>query len=249
MLHIAVVGGDPAELAELADLIREELCDCGQPAPVMDMFSGGAAFLAGWRPGAYDAVVLDIHAGRVNGIETARRIRAAGSRVPLAFCSHSNGFAAESYEVEARYYLRKPLTRTGVSAMLRRLLPNETERRRTVELPGRRRVPLRSILFTAYYNHVVTVYLADGAGDASASQMRVRTTQAEIERRLLPHEEFVAPARGIVVNLFAVAKMSPEDFILRSGHIIRIARRRSKEMREAYDRFREELAQRGTTEW
>lgn len=137
-------------------------------------------------------MVLDIHAGRVNGIETARR---------------------------------------------------------TVELPGRHRVPLRSILFTAYYNHVVTVYLADGAGDASASQMRVRTTQAEIERLLLPHEEFVAPARGIVVNLFAVAKMSPEDFILRSGHIIRIARRRSKEMREAYDRFREELAQRGTTEW
>lgn len=109
-------------------------------------------------------------------------------------------------------------------------------------------MPLRSILFAAYYNHVVTVYLADGAGDALASQMRVRTTQAEIER-LLPHEEFVAPARGIVVNLFAVAKMSPEDFILRSGHIIRIARRRSKEMREAYDRFREELAQRRTTEW
>lgn len=79
MLHIAVVGGDPAELAELADLIREELCDCGQPAPVVDMFSGGAAFLAGWRPGAYDAVVLDIHAGRVNGIETTRRIRAAGT--------------------------------------------------------------------------------------------------------------------------------------------------------------------------
>lgn len=110
-------------------------------------------------------------------------------------------------------------------------------------------MPLRSILFAAYYNHVVTVYLADGAGDALASQMRVRTTQAEIERLLLPHEEFVAPARGIVVNLFAVAKMSPEDFILRSGHIIRIARRRSQRMREAYDRFREELAQRGTTEW
>lgn len=88
MLHIAVVGGDPAELAELADLIREELCDCGQPAPVVDMFSGGAAFLAGWRPGAYDAVVLDIHAGRVNGIETAPPHRGAAGPAPGAAAQH-----------------------------------------------------------------------------------------------------------------------------------------------------------------
>lgn len=235
-MRIALVDDNAAELAELAELIKMELPDADPPE--LALFPSGAAFLEVWRPGAYDAVVLDIYMGPPDGLETARCIRRSDRRVPLAFCTHSNGFASESYELEVGYYLRKPPTRAGVAAMLYRLLPEELERRRTVTLPDGRQTPLRGILFTEYYNHVVTLHLSDGReGGGDGGCLRVRTSQAEMERLLLAHDGFVSPTRGIIVNLAAVDTMSEGDFVLRGGRIIHAARRRQKAMQAAYADF------------
>lgn len=232
-MRLALVEDNSEERAALAELIRAQLTQAGQHSAELAAFSGGEAFLDSWHAGAYDVVILDIFMAGMDGVEVARRIRQTDTEVLLVFCTNSNDFAAESYEVDARYYLHKPVTAESVTAMLYRLGLEELERRRAVTLPDGQQVPVRSIQYTEYYNHVVTVHLLP-----DDTVLRVRTSQAAMEALLLPYEGFLSPCRGVIVNLFAVQHMTREDMLLRNGHVIHIARRKYKEVRCAYNSFR-----------
>ena len=59
--------------------------------------------------------------GGISGVDVAKEIRRTDSDVKLVFCSRSNEFAAESYQVNAQYYLVKPATPGSIMNMLRRL--------------------------------------------------------------------------------------------------------------------------------
>ena len=48
-----------------------------------------------------DLIFLDIYMGELNGMDTARRLRAMGVQAPIIFLTASPDFALESYEVEA----------------------------------------------------------------------------------------------------------------------------------------------------
>ena len=236
-MRFALVDDNGPELAALAEGVRTALARMGRNGAEIVTFSSGEALLDAWQPGMYDVIMLDIFMGDTDGVQVARRIRQTDAKVLLVFCTSSNDFAAESYEVAARYYLRKPVTAEALAAMLRRLEPEALERQRMVTLPGGRQVPLYGIRYTEYYNHVVTVYLSPGLG-AEGDALRVRTSQAEMEDILLPCEDFLSPNRGIIVNLREVERMSREDMVLRDGKVVRIARRKCREVREAYTRFR-----------
>lgn len=54
--------------------------------------------------------VVDIYMGKLTGIDLARKIRSRDEEVRIVFCSSSNEFAAESYELNASYYIRKPVS-------------------------------------------------------------------------------------------------------------------------------------------
>ena len=68
-----------------------------------------------------------------------------------------------------------------------------------------------------------------------------RTRQAlvrALEALLLPFGYFFSPVKGMIINFHEVVKMTEEDFILSSGNVIHITRRKYKEARDAYTRFR-----------
>lgn len=56
--------------------------------------------MAAWTPGMCDLVILDIFMGGVTGMDVAREIRRSDREVKLVFCTTSNEFASESYEVK-----------------------------------------------------------------------------------------------------------------------------------------------------
>ena len=47
----------------------------------------------------------------MTGMDAARKLREARDTAALIFISSSDSFAVESYDVQASYYLLKPLTR------------------------------------------------------------------------------------------------------------------------------------------
>ena len=131
-MRVAFVDDDPNELK----ILHTYFNDLTDPSTIsINDFSSGEEFLSRFTAGLYDLVVLDIFMGDLTGVDVARKIRETDHNVRLVFCTTSNDFASESYEVDACYYLLKPYTETNVKSMLDRLNLAELERTRSLSLP------------------------------------------------------------------------------------------------------------------
>lgn len=231
-MKIALVDDDSDQIAGLAEMLLKELAAAGCPDCRIDPFDSGEAFLAEWQTGLYDMIILDIFMNQLTGVETARRIRALDEEVSLVFCSTSNEFASESYELNAQYYLHKPVTRTDLSAMFQRLNPKRLDLVKSVVLPDGHPVMLRQILYTDYSNHVVTLYKKDEA------PYQLRASQSQMEALLLPYGYFFSPIKGMIINFYETVKLTEDTFVMSCGKTIPVTRRKYKEAKEAYNHFR-----------
>ncbi len=229
-MKIALVDDEQAELDYLLELLKNQLAFSDNTLKI-DTFPSGTAFLDAWEPGSYDLLVLDIYMERTDGISVARKVRETDSNVCLVFCTSSNEFASESYEVCAHYYLRKPITQQGIAAMLERLNLAAYERERQLLLPDGQKVILHNIMYTEYFNHIVTIHNQKGAA------IQTRISQKEMERLLCGYPYLCCCSRGIIVNFNTVQRYSADTFWLSSGQTVPISRRRSKEVIDAYSHF------------
>ncbi len=229
-MKLAIVDDERAQCQLLEEYMKEALTRRGIREPEITCFTSSAGFLEGWKPGAYDLILLDIYIDTLNGVQIAQRIRQRDENVMLVFCTSSNEFATQSYEVNARYYLQKPVTPEKISRMLDRIDLERMKSARIIQLPDGFRVLLRRLMYTNYVNHVVTFYFH---GMESHS---LYITQSQVEQ-LLAMPGFYAPNKGSIVNLAMVRKVTSDSFLMKDDQLIPIARRRYKEAREAYTRF------------
>lgn len=230
-MRIALIDDDSTQISLLSEMILTELSSIGCPDYKIDASPSGESFLGREQAEIYDVIILDIFMDGLTGIALARKIRQSDDTVHLIFCSASNEFASESYEVNADYYLRKPLTQENVSAMFRRLNLKRMELSQTMVLPNGYSVRLRQILYTNYFNHVVTFYFK------TEDSYSLRISQAELEDLLLPYGYFFSPIKGMIINLHEVVKLTKDSFLMSNGKMIHITRRKYKEARETYNRF------------
>ena len=162
------------------------------------------------------------------GIEAARRIRERDADCRLVFCTSSNAFASESYEVGAHYYLHKPFSDRDIMNMLRKLDLESYESTRFITLPDGKRIFPRNIIYTEYHNHVVTMHMKkDG-------QLRTRISQAGFQDLLLEYPYFCCCAKGILLNFHEVSAQNGAMFTMSDGSAVAVSRRREKEVQEAY---------------
>ena len=234
-MKIAIVDDDPRALAQMRTLLGELLSSAGE----ITEYGSGTELLREWSAGSFDLIILDIFMGEPTGMETARRIRETDREVRIVFCTSSNEFASESYEVDACYYLHKPIDRERVRAMLDRLNLSELERLRTVTLPDGGSVVLRSIIYADCASHRVTLRCRRG------ETVTVRASFSELEALLRGYPYLYSPCKGVIVNFYEIKSQSTDTFTLSDGSIIPISRRRAKDVLEAYSAFRFELLRKG----
>ena len=231
-MKIALVDDEIIQLQRLHELLSAELTAKLPHTPHwIDSYRSGQSFLEHWQAGKYDVVVLDIFMGGITGVEVAREIRRTDPDVKLVFCSRSNEFAAESYQVNAQYYLVKPATPGSIANMLQRLNLELIQLEQTVTLPDGHNVILRRILYTEYYNHVMTIYIKN------AEPYRLRANHATVEELLAPCGYIHSPSKGILVNFHEVTDCTEDSFTMTDGTVLPISRRKGKEIQAAYTKF------------
>ncbi len=230
-LKIAIVDDESIYLNQLNEMICSQLNTLGIHS-VPRLFHSADEFLRSWKPGEYHLIFLDIFIDEDNGIDVARKIRETDEEVTLVFCTTSNEFAAQSYEVDARYYLHKPITEEKVATMLKRVNLSRLERDQIIQLPDGYKCILYSILYTNYLNHYVQFHLG------SHQLHNVYMSHADAEKLLLDHPGFCTVNKGSIVNFRAVEKIGKTDFLLKNGESIPISHRRYKAVSEAYTDFK-----------
>lgn len=232
-MNIALVDDELTQLQHIKKILGTQLqILIPDDSHKIDTYRSGHSFLDNWTAGRYDVVILDIFMGGITGVDVAKEIRRTDLNVKLVFCSHSNEFATESYEVNAQYYLLKPATQGSIVNMLERLNLEFIQRKQYVTLPDNHSIILRDVLHTEYFNHVVTVYLKNN------TTHRIRINHATMEEMLAPCGFIHSPCKGILINFYEVTSMSDNSFTMSDGTVLPISRRRSKEIQSAYIKFR-----------
>lgn len=234
-MKIALIDDEKSSLDRLCGLINEHV---GTDVSI-DCFTSGEEFMEGFREGIYDLIITDIFMDKLTGIETARKIREADKNVKLVFCTSSNEFACESYEVNACYYLRKPYSEESFSAMLDRLDLEQMELSRSVRLPDGQSVVLRNVIYADFASHCVTFHNKLGENIVS------RVSFADVEPLLCANSYFCSPSKGVIVNFYEVVAQNDNVFVMGDDTRIPISRRKAKEVTEAYAEFRFELLRSG----
>lgn len=233
-MKIALVDDTPQELEIISDIVRQEL-----PHATISIFSNGESFLDAWKNNSYDLILLDIYMEEMLGVEVAQKIRETDSDVRIVFCTTSNEFASESYEVGANYYLQKPVSATSFQRMLQMIRLDDYEENRFITLPDGQRIVLRNITYTEYYNHSIIIH------SKKRADLQTRMSQTEWEGLLSEHRFLCSCSKGIVVNFFEVDRIADGMFLLHNGESVPISRRKAKDMAEAFAHFRFEQMRKG----
>ncbi len=233
-MRIALVDDEPEELNRLSQMIQKHLSVAGTNIEHIDTYLSAEDFLSAWKTGMYDLIFMDIYFNKtaLSGIDAARRIRKTDNAVLLVFCTTSNEFASESYEVNAHNYLLKPFIEENLSSMLKQLIRNIHEPGYMITLSNGQNLFLRNIIFTEYFNHVVTFHNKKG------DDFQLRITHGELEHLLCQYSFFYHCSKGIIVNFYEISSYNKETFLMSDGSRVPISRRKAKDVQDAYNKFR-----------
>ncbi len=231
-MRIAVIDDQLIEARLLTKHIDKYVEDEGLEKIQVEHFTSGDEFLKAIAEDVrYDIIFLDIYMDGMNGVDTARAIRQKDDEVPLVFCTSSNEYAMESYEVGAVFYLLKPYNHDQVVTMMKRVTPAVRTSLQTLTLPDGQVVIPRDIVSTEHYNHKITLHMN------LAEDVSFRTTQGELEEMFADLDYLCVVNRGYIVNLYHVKKMEDNEFIMRDGTRIPISRGKKAEVKKIYEDF------------
>lgn len=196
----------------------------------VDEFNSGDALLKS-DVTAYDLVILDIYMSGLNGIDTAKELLKLHPKGKIIFCSASNEFAEESYDVEAFRYLVKPISKEKLHQSLDRFFQLCTDKKvleykyqRTI-----RRMLLKDVMWIEAAGRHSIIH-------TEKEQIETNTSLAEFAEKLL-RMDFVKPIRYALVSLRAVMEVTADTLVLTDGTKIPVSREKRKEIQEAFMQF------------
>lgn len=237
-MKIAICDDDMADRAALARLLEEYIHSKNYHIKI-DEFSNGEAFLSE-DISVYDLVILDIYMDGINGIETAKKLVRSNPRTRIIFCSSSNAYAAESYDLEALRYLTKPVQREKLFDTLDRFLFVHTAMR-TLQFKRNRMdewIFIADLMWVEADGHRCILHTRTG-------DIITRTPFAQLWDQL-KDADFVKPIRYALVSLQAVATIPAEEFTLADGTTVPISRDLRPEMKRAFSDYKmKKLLQKG----
>lgn len=230
-LNIAYVEDDRKQRDYISKLFYSCMESFQLPINTYDLFSSKEDFLAIWYPRKYDLVLLDIFLDENLGIDIAKEMRKTDKEVNIVFCSSSNEFACESYELHATYYITKPVTYNKMSHMVEQLARQFNTKKECICLDDGQTVALVEIIYTEYYNHCITVHLRNSI------DIKTWMSQKDFIRLIEAYPYMLPITSGNVINLKEVISFEKGIFTMSDKTILHTSLARKRDVSKAYKSF------------
>lgn len=213
--RIAVVDDLPQDRERLSAWIRGWFDTPPYWLEEIREYACGNDLLRHFEPGRFHAVFLDVCMDGLDGIETARRLRALDTEALLIFFTTSREYAFDAFPLHPFDYLVKPVDQDKLHGLLRelmRVLDGNGKKTLTVRT-GRSDLQLPLALLTAAVaqGHTVELRLAD--------RQVLQCTMAfhDLEEKLQGEKRFITCNRGLLINMDQVSALRGDDFVMKDG--------------------------------
>ncbi len=234
VVHVAIVEDEAVHqktLKEYLDRYAKE----NSTAFHIDVFPNPILLLENYKP-VYDLIFMDIQMPDINGMETARRLRAVDQNVLLIFVTSLAQYAIEGYEVAAMDYILKPVQYFSFAMKLTKVIWRiNADAGNAVKIAnnsGSSRLRLLDILYIEISGHTITYHTLDG-GSVSGTG-----TLSEVEERL-QGKQFARCNSCYLVNLQYVGNVKGYRLLLKDGTELQISQPRKKGFMQAVQEYHE----------
>ena len=229
-IRVAVVEDNPLDCETLKQNLsryEQEKGVCIEKA----VFSDGEDLVTDYAAN-YDLILLDIEMAFMNGMETARRVRALDPEVPIIFVTNAPQYAIEGYKVRAMDYILKPVSWFSFCESLDRVFQYRRTRERqylTIAMKdGRIRLDVDDICYVEVQDHQLIYNTRNGR---YVTKSTIREAEAQLS---LP--QFFRCNRCYIVNLKYVEAYKGYDVRV-NGDLLQVSRRQRKSFLDALNAY------------
>lgn len=217
-LQIAICDDLEEERVILSRMLRNYARRQGLSLQVHFFVSGEELLQSVRRANACQVLFLDIYMPGISGVETARRLRAAGYGASIVFATTSTDHGVDSFEVRASDYLVKPFRQEEVDRALDWCLEHMPEPLRSLSVYAEGEIqefPLASVLYIEVLGHQSHIHTL-------RQTVVVRKSLDDLERAV-DSPDFFRCHRSFLVNLGHVERIESSDFLMSDGARIPIS--------------------------
>ncbi|MBR7058603.1 MAG: response regulator transcription factor [Stomatobaculum sp.] len=234
VVHVAIVEDEEIHQKTLKEYLERYAKENGTAFHI-DVFPNPILLLENYKP-VYDLIFMDIQMPDINGMETARRLRAVDQNVLLIFVTSLAQYAIEGYEVAAMDYILKPVQYFSFAMKLTKVIWRiNADAGNAVKIAnnsGSSRLRLLDILYIEISGHTITYHTLDG-GSVSGTG-----TLSEVEERL-QGKQFARCNSCYLVNLQYVGNVKGYRLLLKDGTELQISQPRKKGFMQAVQEYHE----------
>lgn len=196
----------------------------------IECFESGEKFLQHFKYNLFDIIFLDIYMDKLDGIQTAEKIREKDNKCLIIFSTTSENHAIKSFRVKAFNYLLKPFEYEQFEEVMNLCDNTLIKYSAFIEIKERRniiKIMVSDIIYTDYYNHYIQIHVNERV-------IKTYMKFSEFSIHLLKHSQFLCCYRNCIINMDFVAKLDKKDFIMENGEKIPIKRANGKYLRQLY---------------
>lgn len=204
----------------LKDMVNQYLQQKNLYAAVLLYASGEDFLCAGITP---DIILMDIKLPGKNGMDTMRRLRAAGCSSQVIFITAYQEYVFQAFDLDAIHYLEKPLDPHKLFSALDKAWSRAvSDGGKAMMLTSRAavsRVRIKDIVYCEVFNHQTVIH-------TMTDQYSYSGTLDSLEQEL--DNRFFRCHRSYLVNLDYIVTMEPGAAVLAEGSKIFISRRKQQ---------------------
>lgn len=163
----------------------------------------------------FDAAIFDIIMPGMSGLELAGRLRTQGYKGYIIFLTVDNGFATQSYGVDAFHYILKPVSEKAMKMLLEKLeqdWKNKDNDSFSLKIRSeRRRVLYRELIYAEVISHNLYFHLTGG------ETIIVYAAMKEYADAILADGRMIRANKSFIINIDHIASFEKQAIVMVDG--------------------------------